>query len=242
MPATSNADALQITSANIGSDKQIEISGVTEGNNGTADIRFYGSIDGTASQLLPANVIYSGAENQNGAFTAAYDLGQNTLSSVTVILQDREGGQISVDLPDKFSGLPGQTGVTTYNLEDDQVDSSTAFRQNGSQIVNVRAPGLTIDSGSFATINNGGEASTNFVFDRGFGIDVVNGFQSAGLGHDVIDLPASDFTSIADVLHNTGDIEGSVWITDPKTGDAIRFAGVTTAELKAHPNDFVFHP
>ncbi len=68
----------------------------------------------------------------------------------------------------------------------------------------------------------------------------IDGFKVGGAGHDTLDLPSSDFTNFADVLRNTGDVNGSAFITDPKTGDAIRLAGVTTAELKANPKDFVF--
>ena len=80
----------------------------------------------------------------------------------------------------------------------------------------------------------------SFVFSQGDGLDVIHGFKVGGAGHDTLELPSADFTNLAAVLHNTGDIQGSAFITDPLTGDAIRLAGVTTAQLKAHPKDIAF--
>ena len=70
------------------------------------------------------------------------------------------------------------------------------------------------------------------------GIAVTGRLASAD--HDTITLPSADVRSLAAVLRDTGDVSGSAVITDPKTGDTIGLAGVTTAELKAHPKDFGF--
>ena len=237
----SSADAVQITSTAINAQGQVVITGSASGNNGTASIILSGQVDGGPLTTLPADVTYSGAENQNGDFTATYNLGENNLTDVTATLNDREGGSFTQALPESFSGIPGHAGVTTYSDDGSQVLSQSNVRRNGSQAVNVEAPGLTLQSNDFDTFNNNHHQNTNFVFNSGFGIDVIQGFQLGGAGHDTLELPASDFTNLADVLRHTGDVQGSAFITDPKTGDAIRLAGVSTAELKAHPKDIAFH-
>lgn len=92
----------------------------------------------------------------------------------------------------------------------------------------------------FADVFNHNRPNKEFVFSQGAGLDVIHGFKVGGANHDTIELPSADFRNFAGVLRNTGDVQGSAFITDPVTGDAIRLAGVTTAELKAHPKDFSF--
>ena len=101
-------------------------------------------------------------------------------------------------------------------------------------------PARTVDLQPFDIVSNRRQGNTTFVFSQGDGLDVIRGFKLGGADHDTIALPSTDFRNFAAVLRNTGDIQGSAFITDPKTGDAIRLAGVTTAELKQHPKDFAF--
>lgn len=110
----------------------------------------------------------------------------------------------------------------------------------GARDVSVGSPGRTVDLRPFGIVENHRQADTTFVFGPGDGLDVVHGFKLGGADHDTIDLPSADFDNLAAVFHATGDVRGSAFITDPMTGDAIRLAGVTTAELKAHPKDFAF--
>ncbi len=108
----------------------------------------------------------------------------------------------------------------------------------GSRVVSVGASGRTVDLRSFGIVENHHQASTAFVFGPGDGLDVIHGFKLGGADHDTIALPSADFANLAAVFRNTGDVGGSAFITDPMTGDAIRLAGVSTAELKVHPKDF----
>ena len=98
-----------------------------------------------------------------------------------------------------------------------------------------------MDLQPFSITLNHGQADEEFVFQQGDGIDVIYGFKTGGPSHDLAGMPSSDFKDLANVFRDTGDIQGSAWVTDPVTGDAIRLAGITTAELKAHPKDIAFH-
>ena len=110
----------------------------------------------------------------------------------------------------------------------------------GSREVSVGSPGRVVDLRRFGIVENHRQAETSFVFGPGNGLDVIHGFKLGGTDHDTIDLPSADFAGLAAVFHATGDVGESAFVTDPTTGDAIRLAGVTTAELKAHPEDFAF--
>lgn len=105
----------------------------------------------------------------------------------------------------------------------------------------VDAPAQSVESGYYDTFRNQNQPDTNFVFSPGFGYDQVHGFMAAGGGHDVLVLPASDFTNIADVLRHTQDTGGSAVIHDPTSGDAILVAGVSKDELVHNRQDFSFH-
>ena len=148
------------------------------------------------------------------------------------------------------SYYPQQESVLNYDVTSSSgassAESSITFENAQSvpgqrNLVNVTQPSQVIGLAPYNIIANHREANTSFVFSRGDGIEVIGGFKLGGAGHDTIALPSSDFQNFAAVLHNTGDVNGSAFITDPKTGDAIRLAGITTAELKAHPKDFSFY-
>ena len=115
-------------------------------------------------------------------------------------------------------------------------------RDDGSHAMIVEASGQTVTSSYFDTIFNRGQTGTTFAFDPGYGLDTVKRFRAGGAGHDTLDLPASGFTSIADVLHHTHDVGGSAVIVDPVWGDTIRLAGVSKAALAQNRQDFSFHP
>ena len=100
----------------------------------------------------------------------------------------------------------------------------------------------TFRSDFFDTFQNHEEPNNTFVFDPGHGLDVVGGFRVDGTDHDRISLLGSDFSnSVAEVLRNTHNVGGSAVITDPTSGDTVKLAGITKAELKANQGDFAFH-
>ena len=92
--------------------------------------------------------------------------------------------------------------------------------------------------------NAGGWPTNTFVFDPGFGLDVVKLFRPDNVDHDTLSLKGSDFNNdIATVLADTFQTRGgSSVIFDPTSGDAIRLAGVTKKELTTYAQqDITFH-
>ena len=96
--------------------------------------------------------------------------------------------------------------------------------------MDVLEPRQGVDVPANGLAANDGRANTRFVFGPGDGQATVGGFFVEGRGHSVLELPASDFTSLADVLRHTASGPGGAVITDPETGDVVRLAGVSRAE------------
>ena len=148
------------------------------------------------------------------------------------------------------TGEQGATGTTGSTGTTGAVEPSNVLvsqRRDGSHSVLVNAPGQTVTSDFFDTFEVHDQGATRFVFEPGFGLDTIKGFAVGGGGHDTLDLLASDFSGdtdalrLADVLRHTHNVGGNAVITDPTSGDTVRLAGITKAELKAHPSDFAFH-
>ncbi len=179
---------------------------------------------------------YEGGSGKNQLkFSYTVAAGQNT-NSLEVTGLSTNGATITDKAGNALNGASlNSAAMPTGTLAVHTVASSSG------KIVTVDTAGETVNLQPFSIVQNQGKADTSFVFSRGDGLDVSTASRWEALGHDTIDLPSSDFTNLADVLRNTGDVQGSAFITDPKTGDAIRLAGVTTAELKANPKDFTFH-
>ena len=177
-----------------------------------------------------------------GAHIGSYYMLQGTAAQVTaeldalVLTPETFGGPAEIGLD---FGVTSSSGASSAESRI-TVDVSSE-KPDGQGIVDVQSNDETIYLQPFDIVLNHGKKDTEFVFDAGDELSVIRGFKVGGTGHDTIDLPSADFRNFADMLRNTGDVNGSAFITDPKTGDAVRLAGVSTAELKAHPKDFSFH-
>ena len=139
-----------------------------------------------------------------------------------------------------FNGKRYSSFTESYG-SDGTLLTETRERNDGSRAVIVDTPDQSVESGYSDIFRNQNQPDTNFVFSPGFGYDQVHGFTAAGGGHDILDLPASDFTDIADVLRHTQDTGGGAVIHDPTSGDAILVAGVSKDELVHNRQDFSFH-
>lgn len=104
-----------------------------------------------------------------------------------------------------------------------------------------QAPDQALSSTLNDVFDAAGQGSTTFVFNPGYGQDTVRNFEVAGQDHDVLDLPSSDFSSIAAVLRDTHTVNGNAVITDPTSRDTITLTGVTRSELRANKQDITFH-
>ena len=97
---------------------------------------------------------------------------------------------------------------------------------------------MNVLAGGTHTVAAAGGSDT-FVFQPHHGHDWVAGFVTAGPGHDVLSLPASEFTSFAQVLSDTSQ-SGADTVIKSAGHDAITLLGVSASALK--PQDFRFHP
>ena len=81
-------------------------------------------------------------------------------------------------------------------------------------------------------------ANDTFVFQPHVGHDSITGFVTSGPGHDVLSLPASEFTSFAQVLSDVSQSGGDT-VIKIAGHDTITLLGVSASALT--PRDFRFH-
>jgi len=208
---------------------------------------------GTASAGAPFNLVAGIRHSPYVAQQDSYDPDTGTFTGQTFFNRDGSAvyrdtytangdGTSSYAYSDGtfFNGKRYSSFTELYG-SDGTLLTETRERNDGSRAVIVDAPAQSVESGSYDTFRNQNQPDTNFVFSPGFGYDQVHGFMAAGGGHDILDLPASDFTNIADVLRHTQDTGGGAVIHDPTSGDAILVAGVSKDELVHNRQDFSFH-
>lgn len=129
-------------------------------------------------------------------------------------------------------------GASNYQYGSVLQESKT--RTDGATVTSLYAPGQYVypgDSGK-DVVNANHQGETDFVFKPGFGEATITGFTAAGDNHDTLELSASDFANIADVLRHTKGTAGGAVITDPSTGETIKLVGVSKATLSQHRSDF----
>ncbi|WP_237477770.1 hypothetical protein [Lichenibacterium dinghuense] len=138
------------------------------------------------------------------------------------------------------------------------VAATTSYAADGSVVARSNNGGPTVNGGSSTAevirsasddvMTGDGSGNTTFFFRRGFGQDEITNFNylsatqsPAGIEHDVISLPQSAFTKMAQVMrHTTTSLDGDAVIHLSPT-DSIKLDGVTKADLITHPNVFRFH-
>ncbi len=218
------------------------------------------AIDGNMLNAEPITVTALKNAGQSETFTFKGTFGSGAHDLAVSFLNDAYGGTPTADRNlyvngasyDGISTRPATaaldtTGTARFTIppagDPEAVPTTTDGGTFGSgpNTSAVTAPGQSVASNFNDTLNTNGQADTRFVFTAGFGQDVVQNFVAAGQGHDVLDLPQSDFTSIADVLRNTNNAAGGAVIHDPTTQDTIKVSGVSKTALAQHKNDFMFH-
>jgi len=218
------------------------------------------AIDGMTLNAQPLTVTALKSAGQSETFTFKGTFGSGAHDLAVSFLNDAYGGAPTADRNlyvngasyDGIATRPATaaldtTGTTRFTIPpagDPEAVPTTADGGtfgSGPHTSVLTAPGQSVASNLDDTFDANGQADTRFVFTAGFGQDAVQNFVSAGHGHDILDLPHSDFTSIADVLRNTDNAAGGAVIHDPTTQDTIKVAGVSKTELARHKNDFMFH-
>lgn len=109
---------------------------------------------------------------------------------------------------------------------------------DGNDILRGEAGNDTVVGGAGNDTLSGGSGKDVFVFESGFGKDVVLGFQK---GVDTLEIEANinglPITSAADLAGYVGGSASSATIT--LGADTIRLVGVSKADLLANLNDYV---
>ncbi|WP_165361300.1 beta strand repeat-containing protein [Lichenibacterium ramalinae] len=181
----------------------------------------------------------------DGSFAFRDKVGPHLQGFITATETDGVGATTSVQTPYSLqAGIKGAGFVAQqvlFNPDGSEAIGLTNLHRDGSSTVKVGDGGQTFQTDFFTTFLNGSAPDNTFVFNQGHGLSVVDGFRANGTDHDTISLPSADFANVADVLRNTHNTAGGAAITDPVSGDTIRIAGVSKAELKANPGDFKFH-
>jgi len=111
--------------------------------------------------------------------------------------------------------------------------TKTRYDANGNLVSDT----LNVLAGGVHSLAGFG-ANDTFVFQPHAGRDSIAGFVTSGPGHDVLSLPASEFTSFAQVLSDVSQ-SGSDTVIKSAGHDTITLLGVSASALT--PRDFRFH-
>ena len=137
------------------------------------------------------------------------------------------------------------SGFTDVSTQDGNLAIETFSNRDLTHAITGYQDGLKINSFANDTIT-GGDSNETFVFQPSFGHephfgqDTITDFRGAGRFHDVVSLPKSEFSSIAEILQNTQQV-GHDAVIHVTNYDTITLQNVTKAELRAHPSDFKLH-
>ena len=115
----------------------------------------------------------------------------------------------------------------------------TLYNNDGTHSITGFVGGQVLHSGFDDTMTGGGRLET-FVFNPHFGQDEITDFRATGAGHDTISLSSTEFSSIAQVLAHTHNVDGGA-VIDVGHYQTITLDNVSTAELKANQHDFKLH-
>ena len=220
------------------------VSGKAYSYYGANSVQFSATVYGSTFS------IGSAAPSSDGSYTFLDNLGTSQVETQSFIRAQIIDDSFSYGAPvsaqfDLTGGITGKRYTAEqdiYNSDGSSILSSTYFREDGSKAVNVLTGGQTFSSSYEDTFLNHGAPENTFVLNPGFGSDLIRQFRVNGEDHDTLSLAGRDFhNSIAEVLHNTSNVGGATVITDPTTGDTIRLAGISKAQLVHNQADFSFH-
>ena len=149
-----------------------------------------------------------------------------------------------------FDNKPYSAIQDTRN-SDNQLLVETRDKNDGSHGTSIYQGGQTVTSNAFDTFYNNGAPDTAFVFNPGYGRDVVDLFRVDGPDHDVLSFKGSDYgNSVATVLNNSRDTAAGLLLTDPTasspgggpgTHDTLLLKGITKQQLVQNQADIEFH-
>lgn len=220
----------------------------TDGTNGTnGAMGPTGATGATGPQGIPGSTGATGAAGAVGPQGVPGPAGTNRSAAAVGIQTVTAAQNADVSTTYQFTGGSYFDGKSYSALTDTRdangsLTVETRDKNNGSHAVNVYQSGQTVTSNFFDTFNNGGRPDTTFVFNPGYGRDVVNLFRVDGADHDTLKFTGANFNNdIATVLQNAHNVQGGVVITDPTSQDTVKLTGITKQQLVQNRNDFAFH-
>lgn len=221
-----------------------------------------GSTVDPASGKVAASAVLLGyaAVNPNGTWTfdAHVSPGQHEFTAIATSVAG-----VSADAQSPFDLVTGVVGKPYVFEEIDHgakgsVAATTSYARDGTVVGRSDDGGLSVNGGTatgqvfnstYGDVMTGdGSGSATFVFKPGFGRDEITNFNylnptpiNGAVPHDVISLPHSVFTNLAQVIrHTTSALDGDAVIHLDRQ-DSIKVDGVTKAELLTGSNLFRFH-
>ncbi len=204
------------------------------------DLLFSGAADGVI-----ADIHNPGKADQSVKFTQITDRSGNPASNLddvikpgatsgTFVLTDTAGNQILSVHMDNLN--PNDYYASVESLGGfGQVDPKTGVFK-----LLVAAPGAHGVAFQPSAQPTAGGGDHHFVYNPGFAQNDIANFALSGANHDTVSFASSEFSSLAQVLHDTTMAGGNAVIHDPN-GLTLTLGNVTKAEIKANPSDFKFH-
>ena len=202
--------------------------------------------NGTTGSPSPTVAVATPAATTTPAAGAATDPSQviaaapEAIASATTVSTAASSPSPAATVDQTASATPTVTPLAAITATPAPAFAVT-IHDDGSSTVDLQGSGQTVASSYYDTFLNHGLSNNTFVLDPGFGRDVLRQFRAGGDDHDTLSLPSADFAGVADVLRNTQMVSGSAVITDPASGDVVRLAGVTKAQLVHNRADIVLH-
>ena len=196
--------------------------------------------------------------NGTWTFDAHVSPGQHEFTAVAT-----SAAGVSANAQSPFDLVAGVVGKPFVWQEIDHgakgaVVATRSYAQDGTVVGRSDDGGLSVNGGTATgqvfnstyddVMTGDGTGGTTFVFKRGFGQDEITNFNylnptpdNGAVPHDVISLPQSVFTTLAQVIrHTTSALDGDAVIHLNKQ-DSIKLDGVSKADLITHSNLFRFH-
>ncbi len=223
------------------------LTGQVANASGNATVEIYNGDPAKGGRDLGAATV------TGNTFSFKSNIGAGDTSSLYAVAKDASGASATALAPyELVTGVQGASykaieydftpdGSYGYTEYDSRGNVLVAAFDNGGNTHTIEGNGQSGQT-FFSIANDKIDAygrSENFVFSAGFGKDVLADFIAGGDGHDTLDLSNTNLSSLVDVLrHTTGGPGGAV--IHAGGDDTIKLQGVTKAELKAHPNAFVF--
>ena len=182
----------------------------------------------------------------DGTWRFSADLGAGRFGAITAVATDGTGATATATAP--FDLATALLGLPYRAVEHDHgADGSERFVAYGRRGTVLASGGGAGGAGLAAAVGQPRITSLHddatsagaerFVFDPGSGHAAVTGFAVSGPGHDILDLAASPFRTLAQVLNHTDMVGGEATLhMNPQV--SLTIIGVTKADLGAHPGVF----